>query len=72
MTEDAQGEGHLNARLLFDLAWLFKVESAHESASHKTDGGESMRLFCIALELEEKARAQQRIELKAFLQEDLV
>lgn len=56
----------VNSQLLFDLAWLFKVEAARENNRKKGDGGESMRLFCISLELEEKARDKKREEVEAF------
>lgn len=61
----------MNSHLLFDLAWLFKVEAAHENNRQRMDGGESMRLFCISLELEEKARAQRRKELEEVYMEGL-
>jgi hypothetical protein len=54
----------LNSQLLFDLAWLFKVEAVHENTRRRGDGGESMRLFCISIELDEKARVKKREEIE--------
>jgi hypothetical protein len=56
----------MNSELLFDLAWLFKVESVYESNRKRSDGGEAMRLFCISLDLETQARAKKREELEAL------
>jgi hypothetical protein len=57
----------MNSHLLAELAWLFKVESVHENHRGRGDGGEAMRLFCISLELDERAMKQRRKELCDFI-----
>jgi hypothetical protein len=61
----------VNSALLFDLAWLFKVEAVRENNRSSGDGGESMRLFCISIELEDKARNKRREEVEAAYMGDI-
>jgi hypothetical protein len=61
----------MTSELLFELAWLFQMESIRENNSKKGDGGEAMRLFCISLELNEQAVKKRREEVEAIYMGEL-
>jgi hypothetical protein len=61
----------MNSELLDELAWLFKIESMRENSSKRGDPGEAMRLFCISLEIEERAHRKRRAELEQLYAGDI-